>query len=191
MTYRRRSVDFREFLFLALMRRNERLTEIGSRSLRQERGRIVVERVKVKACGVLVFRRQPELSFLVMKHHHRLDLPKGHVEAGEDETQCALRELWEETGIAPEQLELVPDFRYAEIYYPFERQYSRDRVEKTLVVFLGFIAEPIDIQITEHVGYDWLPWRPPHHVQKNTFNPLLTEVEQFFERSPQWITPGR
>ena len=35
---------------------------------------------KLKSCGVLVFRKQPHCSFSLMKHPHRYDLPKGHIE---------------------------------------------------------------------------------------------------------------
>ena len=54
---------------------------------------------QVKACGVLVFRGTPPHSFLLMKHAHRWDLPKGHLEAGETDIECAMREMEEETGI--------------------------------------------------------------------------------------------
>ncbi len=47
----------------------------------------------IKACGVLVVRGAPVEQFLLMKHTDRLDLPKGHVEDGESETETALREL--------------------------------------------------------------------------------------------------
>ena len=66
---------------------------------------------QLKSCGVLVFRDEPSLSFLLMEHTQRLDLPKGHVDPGESEIECALRELEEETGIDLSlnigQLELV------------------------------------------------------------------------------------
>ena len=64
---------------------------------------------KLMSCGVLVFRREPELSFLLLRQPHRLDLPKGHVEDGETEMQCALRELAEETGFGPDAIEAFYD----------------------------------------------------------------------------------
>lgn len=135
---------------------------------------------KVKACGVLVFRKGPPPSFLVMKHSRRLDLPKGHLEAGETDIECALREMWEETGIPPESVELVPDFLYQETYYPYESRFD-GRVEKTLSVYLGWLLQEHPIQVTEHHGYDWVPWKPPHRLQKYTFDPLLAKVEQYFQ----------
>ncbi len=52
----------------------------------------------VKSCGIIVFKRDP-LEFLLMRHPTRWDLPKGHVDPGETDLECALRELEEETGI--------------------------------------------------------------------------------------------
>lgn len=138
---------------------------------------------QVKSCGVLLFRRIPELSFLLMKHSHRFDLPKGHIESGESEIQCALREMWEETGVAIDQVTLDPEFRFEEMYYPIEPRFGSERVEKTLVIFLGWIDRVDQIQVTEHGGHEWRVWKPPHNIQKYTINPLLTAVEQHFAKS--------
>ena len=54
----------------------------------------------VKSCGFLLVRGEPIREFLLMRHADRWDLPKGHVDAGETEMECALRELAEETGVA-------------------------------------------------------------------------------------------
>jgi len=137
---------------------------------------------KVKACGVLVFRREPEPSFLVMKHARRLDLPKGHLERGESEQQCALREMTEETGIPADAVQLDPDFRYQEVYYPHEARFGPGRVEKTLVIFLGWLQQEHPILLTEHKGYEWLKWDPPHKLQKFTLDPLLKSLAQYFHQ---------
>ena len=137
---------------------------------------------KTKACGVLVFRRDPLPAFLVMKHARRLDLPKGHIEPGETEEQCALREMWEETGIPAESVRLDPDFRYQEVYYPHEARFGPGRVEKTLVIFLGWLLNEHPIRVTEHQGFKWLPWKPPHKLQKYTLDPLLARLAEYFQQ---------
>ena len=135
---------------------------------------------KVKACGVLVFRKHPTPAFLLMKHHHRWDLPKGHVEEGESERECALREMWEETGIGMQTIQLDTRFKYSEIYYPYEARFGPGRVEKTLVIFLGWLETDHPITVTEHVGHQWILWPPPLPLQKFTIDPLLTKLHAFF-----------
>ena len=61
---------------------------------------------KVKSCGFLVIRNDPNPSFLLMRHADRWDLPKGHVDPGESNKECALRELEEETGITVDDIEV-------------------------------------------------------------------------------------
>lgn len=136
---------------------------------------------KVKACGVLVFRKEPRPEFLVMKHRRRFDLPKGHLEAGETDIECALRELWEETSIPQDAISLAPDFEYQEVYYPYEARFGPGRVEKTLIVYLGWLLRDHPIHVTEHQGYAWMPWNPPHKIQKFTFDPLLNKLEGYFQ----------
>ena len=134
----------------------------------------------IKACGVLVFRGAPVESFLLMRHPRRLDLPKGHLDPGETETQCALRELEEETGIRAADIELDQDFRFTLGYEVDGRRYGLGaRVPKTLVIFLGRLLRDVPIQCTEHDGYQWVPWNPPHRIQTQTIDPLLAAVEAY------------
>lgn len=133
---------------------------------------------QVKACGVLVVRGEPIESFLLLRHTRRLDLPKGHLESGETEVQCALRELWEETGIAAEDIELDPSFRFTVEYDLRYREFNNELTHKTVVYFLGRLLRDVPIVLTEHKGYAWYPWQPPHRIQRETVDPLLAAVEQ-------------
>ncbi len=134
---------------------------------------------KVKSCGVLVFRPQPKLSFLLMKHPSRYDIPKGHIEEGESEVTCALRELYEETGFSADDVQLEEGFEFRETYYPKSKRFGGKKVEKTLVVFLGKLVVDKHVSLTEHEGHEWIPWNPPHSIQSNTIDPLLAKVERF------------
>jgi 8-oxo-dGTP pyrophosphatase MutT (NUDIX family) len=135
---------------------------------------------EVKSCGVIVFRRDPALEFLLMKHSTRWDLPKGHVDAGESDRECALRELEEETGISARDIELDDQFCFKNLYYVRDRRHPSELSSKTLLVFLAWLQRDVPIQITEHIGYEWIRWNPPHHIQSFTIDPLLAEVEKHF-----------
>ncbi|MGE0757594.1 MAG: bis(5'-nucleosyl)-tetraphosphatase [Pirellulaceae bacterium] len=131
---------------------------------------------EVKSCGLIVFRRQPALQFLLMRHASRWDLPKGHVDPGETDVECALRELLEETGISADRIELDPDYRYVAQYPVFDRRVPGHRALKTLVLFLGWLRGESAIRPTEHIGYEWWSWKPPHRIQEQTIDPLLADL---------------
>ena len=141
---------------------------------------------EVKSCGVIVFRREPETSFLLMEHPHRLDLPKGHVDPGESELECALRELEEETGIAAADIEIDPDFRFVLQYPVREKRLGGRVVPKTLVIFLGRLLRDVEIATSEHESYRWVPWRPPHRIQAQTIDPLLASIEKYRANPAEW-----
>ena len=69
-----------------------------------------------RSCGFLIVTGDPIESFLLMKHPNRWDLPKGHVDPGESDLECALRELEEETGIGCDLVTVDPDFNYEHRY---------------------------------------------------------------------------
>jgi 8-oxo-dGTP pyrophosphatase MutT (NUDIX family) len=138
----------------------------------------------VKSCGILVLRREPELGFLLLRHSHRFDLPKGHLEEGESEIACALRELTEETGLAPADVRVEEGFRFSTTYYPRYRRLGGVVVEKTAVIFLAWLVADRPITLTEHEGYEWVPWRPPHRIDPRTVDQVLAAVEQFLSGRP-------
>jgi len=138
---------------------------------------------EVHACGVLVVRGTPIDSFLLMIHPTRYDLPKGHLERGESEVQCALRELEEETGIPPDCVELDPDFRFRTEYRVSPAKPGARAYTKKLLVFLGRLHGAPQIVPSEHSGFQWFPWNPPHQVQSQTIDPLLAELERHLART--------
>jgi bis(5'-nucleosidyl)-tetraphosphatase len=111
---------------------------------------------KQKSCGVVLFREENgERKYLVLKYEGgHWGLVKGTVESGEEETETALREAKEETGIS--DIQLIPDFRESiSYYYMWEGQ----RIYKTVVYFLGK-SSTVDIVLShEHTGAKWLSFQ--------------------------------
>lgn len=133
----------------------------------------------LKSCGVLLFRNTSRLSFLLLRHPNRYDLPKGHIQEGESEVDCALRELREETGIQSQQLRLEAGFRYTTTYRTRYRRFDGEEVEKTLVVFLAHLEAEAEVIPHEHGAFVWMEWAPPHQIQTETIDPLLAQAATF------------
>ena len=83
-----------------------------------------------KSCGAVIARQAAEgwETLLILNRKGIWSFPKGHVEPGETETQTAVREIREETGLT---VEVDTRFRHVETYRP------KDDVEKDVVLFLG------------------------------------------------------
>jgi bis(5'-nucleosidyl)-tetraphosphatase len=132
---------------------------------------------RIRSCGVLLMTRSEPRSFLLMRHADRWDLPKGRVDPDETDRECALREFEEETGIGREAIELDESFRFEEVYFPIRKK-TGERDHKTLVIFLATVPDRLDVAATEHLGNEWVEWRPPHAIQANTIDPLLAAVAE-------------
>jgi bis(5'-nucleosidyl)-tetraphosphatase len=132
-----------------------------------------------------VFRFQEKPEFLLMRHPHRWDLPKGRAEAGESILETALRETEEETGIARDALRIDPDFRFEVRYTLPSWDNPSELLEKTVSYFLGTLTREVEIRVTEHPGFQWFPWNPPHRIQSQTVDPLLASLGRFWQEHPE------
>ena len=86
-----------------------------------------------KSCGAVVFTLvNKEIKYLLIRNLTGIyGFPKGHVEQGETEEQTALREVFEEVGLA---VKLVPGFR-SEDEHPIPEK------ENTIKQIVYFIVE--------------------------------------------------
>ncbi|MFN7731397.1 MAG: bis(5'-nucleosyl)-tetraphosphatase [Pirellula sp.] len=130
----------------------------------------------VFSSGYLLFRRRGTLQFLLMRHADRWDLPKGHLDPGETAERAALRELHEETGLAPNEIWTDPDFKFEHRYWVPRRKQPEQQALKQLTIYLGFTHSSNEVQCTEHLGFQWWNWCPPHRIQSQTIDPLLDHV---------------
>lgn len=85
-----------------------------------------------KSCGAVVFTRvNGEIRYVLAQNPEGYyGFPKGHMEAGETETETALREIREEVGLRPR---LIPGFR-TETEHPLPQ---KPGVIKQIVYFLA------------------------------------------------------
>lgn len=144
------------------------------------------EKETVQAAGFLLFTAgdseakplQPEY-LLLLRHQDRWDLPKGHCEEGESLIETALRETEEETGILAARIEPIPGFSFALEYEVTYQRPTKTTRNKRVTYFLGRIARRCDIVCSEHQRFEWFKWAPPHQIQTQTIDPLLSAAEVF------------
>lgn len=87
----------------------------------------------------------------------------GSQEPGETLAATASRELYEETGIAPERYGGVCDWNLSNVYeiYPQWRfRYPEGTTHNTEHVFSLQVPEPVAVTLNprEHLAHAWLPW---------------------------------
>ncbi len=138
---------------------------------------------EIFSSGYLIFRLGRPIQFLLMQHANRWDLPKGHLDQGESPAEAALRELREETGIKPSELWTDPNFLFRQQYTVND---SKRAKVKELTIYLGWLHSDREIRPTEHIGFQWFDWSPPHSLQSQTIDPLLDEVARYLASLPAW-----
>ena len=102
-----------------------------------------------KSCGVIPFRRvgSGREYLILLQTNNCWSFPKGHMEPGETETETALRELYEETGLTAA---LIPGAR-AVSEYPLS-----PLARKQVVLFLGEVQGTVIPQEKEILDHRWV-----------------------------------
>ena len=90
-----------------------------------------------------------------------------------------MRELEEETGIQSHQLRIEEGFKYKDRYVVTNKRGTEKR--KTLIMYLAELIEDVEIVLTEHEGYEWVTWNPPHSIQAKTIDPLLAQADAWWQ----------
>ena len=135
------------------------------RSARRTEARpaVKVKHQRHKSAGVIVFRKQGDecLFLLVLSRLTKRPLwefPKGGVDKGETLLQAALRELREETGIAEDEVRLIPDFQHAEDYrFTAGDGDQRTLIHKQVTYFLGETEKhEVTLSVKESSEFAWL-----------------------------------
>lgn len=103
-----------------------------------------------KSAGAVVFHRGAQIEYLMLRGK-AWEFPKGLVEPNESETEAAVREVREETGVS---IMLVPEFR--ELVQYFYRRQDGTLVKKQVVYFLGETKQQ-DAKVSwEHEEAAWM-----------------------------------
>ncbi|MEE0943888.1 MAG: NUDIX domain-containing protein [Clostridia bacterium] len=110
-----------------------------------------------KSCGAILWRNnngKREYLLVLNRKGNALGhwgFPKGHVEGNETETQTAIREIYEETGLRVTSF--ADGFRVVSRYNP------ASDIEKDVVYFLAEITDTnIVLQQSEVAEYKWLDY---------------------------------
>ena len=102
-----------------------------------------------RAAGAVVFRRTPRgIRYLVLRAYNNWDFPKGLVETGENQLDCAKREVKEETGLT-------------ELDYPFGEEYRETVPYAGKKVARYYLAETEEVEINLPISTEL--GRPEHH----------------------------
>lgn len=136
---------------------------------------------KEKSAGIVIFlEKSKEILFLLLHYPTgHWDFVKGKIESGETESETALREAKEETGIS--DLKFIDGYK-EKINYNF--QYEGELIYKEVVFFLAK-TETEEIKIShEHLDYSWLNYK--NALEKTTYQNaknVLTKANDLLQKT--------
>ena len=136
------------------------------------------------SAGLLIHKHGPEgpLFLFLKRKDGLLDVPKGHIEKGEDAREAAIRETEEEAGIRSERID--PFYRYD---YWIWFVYGGDKIKKKISIFLAEVDDNAKVRISyEHEGYVWLSYKDAEKAR--LFKPerlLLEDVRTYMAKNEE------
>ncbi len=137
---------------------------------------------KIISCGFIVFRKNSQnIEFLVVhsKNYNFWGFPRGMNEKGERIIDTALRELYEETGLEKEDIEIFDDFLGSEEYKYY---WDGEEIYKTVYLFLAKLKKDKKIVIDnkEQDAYKWVNYKEAMKILKyDTDKNLLKKAINF------------
>ncbi|MCC8035629.1 MAG: NUDIX domain-containing protein [Rikenellaceae bacterium] len=140
-------------------------------------GDFVANFMPVEAAGGVVENGRGEL--LMIRRNGRWDLPKGHRENGEQFAECALREVWEETGVEAQLRAAEPVHTTMHFY--------RGKVgwEMKTTLWFGMRSDTAAMHPQREEGIESVEWVPRGEVAARAADcfPSVREVL----RAAKWI----
>lgn len=128
------------------------------------------------SCGAIVYRRGKFLV-LLQRGSHTWSIPKGHREPGETPQQTAMREVWEETGLA---VSLCADFG-VEVQYPLP---AVPGSQKTVVLFLAVDTDgELTLREEEICEARWVTAGEAKQLLHPAYTPAIEAAEAHMSRA--------
>lgn len=143
------------------------------------------------AAGVVVFREEDgERLYLLLRSRltrsPMWEFPKGGVEDGETEREAAERELREETGLAPGEVEVCPGFRGEERYlFTLGQGGERTLVVKRVDYFLARASTDRVRLSHEASHFRWLGYAEARRLVR------FRAKQAVLDRAELWLTGHR
>lgn len=139
---------------------------------------------KSKSCGGIVIREDGKVAIVKHSGRHGIRLfPKGHIENGESEEACAVREIREEAGIS--DIEIIKKLGSYERYRMDENgEYDKGNL-KEIVIFLAKTNQKDLLPATDPFieGMEWVdiekaPEMLDNKEDREFFNSIKSEIRQ-------------
>jgi 8-oxo-dGTP pyrophosphatase MutT (NUDIX family) len=158
-----------------LIHEPDKLTQLKSE---QELELFAKDKITIEAAGGMVLNTKGEL--LMMKRKGKWDMPKGKLDEGETVEECAVREVKEETGLAP--IYSVRKLQTTFHTYPYNGKTALKPSHWFLMHYIG-TKEPIPQTEEDITEIRWVDKESAKELLENAFPSIKEMVERYFLNS--------